>query len=319
MAGTVNNRMGDRVTGDINSPFGRTGYDPSRLTRKSSMRYGPPGTLFSTASGTGGSGGSGGNSGGGNGAGGADPAVLTRKQSYRNGTSSRDGDDQLSRRSSFRSRSSSASKHNVTDPAMLTRKDSNRHHQNANHIQSSATHRDNLHPTSTSSSSIAAQYNHLTLSPTTPSASPSSSFPNPLSATGGGAEHHHQSGGPKLSRQASLRTDKQQADFEKEEKRRRRNRESARRARERERSERQLLERAYDANELRIKHLEMMVDELSSELRRHNTISHFRDSSSSHSTSNSKSKSDKRKTSSKADPLNSAAASDRPSWFGAPF
>lgn len=110
----------------------------------------------------------------------------------------------------------------------------------------------------------------------------------------------------RLSRQTSHKVEPQ-PELDKEDRRRRRNRESARRARERERSERELREKAYDANEIRIKHLEKIVDELSSELRRHNTISGVQAPSG-------RSSSRRQESDSKA-----SGPSDRPSWFGAPF
>lgn len=85
---------------------------------------------------------------------------------------------------------------------------------------------------------------------------------------------------------------------ERKERKRRQNTESARRARERKRNEMERLEKAYDANELRIKELELMADELSRELRRHNTISSTPRSRQGGAFDNSE---------------------DRPKWFGAAF
>lgn len=110
--------------------------------------------------------------------------------------------------------------------------------------------------------------------------------------------------GAKLARQMSLRHVRP-TETDREDRRRRRNRESARRARDRERSERDIMERAYDANEVRIKHLEIMVDELSSELRRRNTISSVRDSPA--------------QGSGKAKEEAFEVPEDRPNWFGAAF
>lgn len=131
----------------------------------------------------------------------------------------------------------------------------------------------------------------------------------------------------KLTRQSSLRHDnlaQQQSDKEKEkeDRRRKRNRESARRARERERSERELMEHAYDANEVRIKQLEDIVDELSSELRRHNTISTSRPHSGSRSIyshgNNNISNVTANGTPHGGDG-NLNMQDERPSWFGAAF
>lgn len=66
------------------------------------------------------------------------------------------------------------------------------------------------------------------------------------------------------------------------------------------------MEKAYDANEVRIKHLEDVVDSLSGELRRHNTISTV----TSPKTSSGRGKG----KGSKYD-----SPEDRPSWFGAAF
>lgn len=131
----------------------------------------------------------------------------------------------------------------------------------------------------------------------------------------------------KLTRQSSLRYDnlaQQQTDKEKEkeDRRRKRNRESARRARERERSERELMEHAYDANEVRIKQLEDIVDELSSELRRHNTISTSRPHSGSRSIYTHGNNNITNVTSNGASHSgdgNMNVQDERPSWFGAAF
>lgn len=117
--------------------------------------------------------------------------------------------------------------------------------------------------------------------------------------------YNNQSNDPsaKLSRKSSMHThgnnnnrNKQLSEMEKKERKRRQNTESARRTRERKRAEMERLEKVYDANELRIKELEIMADELSRELRRHNTIS------------------DPRKDSYAFD-----NKEERPKWFGAPF
>lgn len=86
-------------------------------------------------------------------------------------------------------------------------------------------------------------------------------------------------------------------DKERRERKRRQNTESARRTREKRRVEMERLEMAYDANEMRIKELELMADQLSRELRRHNTISGV--SRSGNSQTNDK--------------------DERPKWFGMPF
>lgn len=88
------------------------------------------------------------------------------------------------------------------------------------------------------------------------------------------------------------------ADSERKERKRRQNTESARRARERKRNEMERLERAYDANAVRIKELELMADELSRELRRHNTISSVPKNRHNNDFKN---------------------GEDRPKWFGAAF
>lgn len=86
---------------------------------------------------------------------------------------------------------------------------------------------------------------------------------------------------------------------ERKDRKRRQNTESARRMRELRRKEVEQLERAYDANELRIKELELVAEELSRELRRHNTLSDTPMSGRSGSTFD--------------------VPEDRPGWFGAPF
>lgn len=86
------------------------------------------------------------------------------------------------------------------------------------------------------------------------------------------------------------------SESERKERKRRQNTESARRTRERKRVEMEKMEKVYDANELRIKELELMADELSRELRRHNTISDPR-----------------------RDGSSVQNREDRPKWFGAPF
>lgn len=100
----------------------------------------------------------------------------------------------------------------------------------------------------------------------------------------------------KLTRKSSSRSTI--ADSERKERKRRQNTESARRARERKRNEMERLERAYDANEVRIKELELMADELSRELRRHNTISSVPRNRHNNDFKN---------------------GEDRPKWFGAAF
>lgn len=77
--------------------------------------------------------------------------------------------------------------------------------------------------------------------------------------------------GEKVAKKSSSKSSV--VETERKERKRRQNTESARRARERKRNEMERLERAYDANEVRIKELELMADELSRELKRHNTIS----------------------------------------------
>lgn len=116
----------------------------------------------------------------------------------------------------------------------------------------------------------------------------------------------------KVTRQQSLHTFRP-SENERDDRRRRRNRESARRARERDRSERETMERAYDANEVRIKHLEVMVDELSSELRRHNTISNFGGRGRAGG-GGADGEGDRDDASDDFD-----VAEDRPKWFGAAF
>lgn len=114
----------------------------------------------------------------------------------------------------------------------------------------------------------------------------------------------------KVTRQQSLRTFRA-SESERDDRRRRRNRESARRARDRDRSERETMERAYDANEVRIKHLEVMVDELSSELRRHNTISNFGGRARAGGAARERGDDDG------SDDFD--VGEDRPKWFGAAF
>lgn len=109
----------------------------------------------------------------------------------------------------------------------------------------------------------------------------------------------------KLRRTESHREEEISAE-EKEERRKRRNRENARRTRERRKSERKVWQNVYDANEMRIKELEKMVDELSGELKRHNTISDARPSSSGR---------DRRRQDNDAFEVEE----DRPNWFGAAF
>lgn len=85
---------------------------------------------------------------------------------------------------------------------------------------------------------------------------------------------------------------------ERQDRKRKQNTESARRMREQRRKEAEQLEKAYDANEVRIRELELVAEELSRELRRHNTISDTRRSS-------------------QSGPFE--IPEDRPGWFGAPF
>lgn len=86
---------------------------------------------------------------------------------------------------------------------------------------------------------------------------------------------------------------------ERKERKRKQNTDSARRMRELRRKEADQLERAYDANEVRIKELELVADELSRELRRHSTIS----------------------SAPRSSRIGSAfeVPEERPGWFGAPF
>lgn len=112
--------------------------------------------------------------------------------------------------------------------------------------------------------------------------------------------------GSKVTRKASS-WQTRASEAEREDRRRRRNRECARRARERERSEREIMEKAYDANEVRIRQLEMMVHELSGELRKHSTISNGDDGGPD---------GDERK---RDDSRSFDSSEDRPNWFGKPF
>lgn len=65
--------------------------------------------------------------------------------------------------------------------------------------------------------------------------------------------------------------DSKKSEKEKEADRRRKNKEKSRRVREKEKAEKQRMVKEYEANEIRIKELEIMADELSGELRRMNT------------------------------------------------
>lgn len=94
------------------------------------------------------------------------------------------------------------------------------------------------------------------------------------------------------------------AERERRDRKRRQNTESARRMRELRRKEVEQLEKAYDANEVRITELELVAEELSRELRRHNTISDTPRSGSSRSGSGTAA---------------FEVPEDRPGWFGAPF
>lgn len=87
------------------------------------------------------------------------------------------------------------------------------------------------------------------------------------------------------------------SDKERKERKRRQNTESARRTRERRRAEKERLEMVYDAREVRIKELEIAVDQLSRELRQSNTTSEL----------------------SKKGKNGSGDNEERPKWFGAPF
>lgn len=127
------------------------------------------------------------------------------------------------------------------------------------------------------------------------------------------ATHHHApTAASKLTRKSTMRPKasttesssssrptRESSEKERRERKRRQNTESARRMRELRRKETEELEQAYDANELRINELELVADELSRELRRHNTIS----------------------TTGRSGRGGPAfeVPEERPGWFGAPF
>lgn len=101
---------------------------------------------------------------------------------------------------------------------------------------------------------------------------------------------------PTLSRQTSYRVGPT-TEQEKRDRRRKQNSENSRRSRLRKRLEQEKMEEAYGANEERIRYLEQVADELSSELKRFDTASREKDR------------------------ITRAMFSgeDRPSWFGASF
>lgn len=96
-------------------------------------------------------------------------------------------------------------------------------------------------------------------------------------------------------------------EVDREDRRRRRNRECARRARERERSERQIMEQAYNANEVRIRELEAIVHELSGEVAQQDDVSNMKELA------------PKTERLVKEEPPTSKLSEDRPKWFGTPF
>lgn len=99
------------------------------------------------------------------------------------------------------------------------------------------------------------------------------------------------------------------SDEEREADRRRKNKENSRRMREKQKIEKEKMVKEYEANELRIKQLEIIADELSGELRRMNTApsGHLHGSSS---------KAGNRKYDNEDNPGEKEA---RPSWFGTAF
>lgn len=127
------------------------------------------------------------------------------------------------------------------------------------------------------------------------------------------ATHHHApTQSSKLAAKASMRprrptesstgsasSTREASGNERRERKRKQNTESARRMRELRRKETAQLEQAFDANEVRINELEVVADELSRELRRHNTISSVGRTS-------------------RGGPA-FEVPEERPGWFGAPF